>query len=128
LFVSVSGNLAAVLVVEDDPDICDSVVEVLEDAGRHVLTAKNGAVALSKLAALPRPCLIVLDLMMPGMDGFEFLRQLSARPDSKDFVVLVISANPSLKRAEDYPGVLGTLPKPFSRDQLLSWVEQYCPR
>jgi CheY-like chemotaxis protein len=116
-----------VLLVEDDPDVRESVVEVLKDAGREVVTAENGAVALSKLATLPRPCLIVLDLMMPEMDGFEFLEQLEARPDAQEFPVLVISANAYLKKSELYPGVLGTLRKPFDANELLAWVEQYCP-
>ena len=117
-----------ILVVEDDPDVRESVVEVLEEAGREVVTAENGAVALAKLATLPRPGLIVLDLMMPEMDGFEFLEHLKTRPEAQVFPVLVISATESLKKAELYSGVLGTLRKPFSAGSLLAWVKRYCPR
>jgi CheY-like chemotaxis protein len=116
-----------ILVVEDDPDVRESVVEVLEDAGREVVTAENGAVALSKLAALPRPCLVVLDLMMPEMGGLQFLEQLNASADAQGVAVLVVSASASLEKAEHHPGVLGTLRKPFDADELLAWVGRYRP-
>jgi CheY-like chemotaxis protein len=124
----VSGDPAAVFVVEDDADVRESVVETLNDGGWEVVTAENGAVALSKLATLPRPCLIVLDLVMPEMNGFEFLGRLKALPDVWVYPVLIISANAHLEKAELYPGVLGTLMKPFTSGGLLAWVEQYCPR
>jgi CheY-like chemotaxis protein len=117
-----------VLLVEDDPDVRESVVETLNDGGWEVVTAENGAVALAKLAILPRPGLIVLDLIMPEMSGFEFLGRLKALPEPQVFPVLIISANASLKKAELYSGVLGTLRKPFSAGRLLAWVERYCPR
>jgi CheY-like chemotaxis protein len=65
---------------------------------------------------------------MPEMNGRGFLEKLHARPEAQEFLVLVISANTSLKKSELYPGVLGTLRKPFSAGSLLAWVERYCPR
>ena len=123
-----SNDSLAVFLIEDDPDVRESVVEVLNDEGWEVVTAENGAVALTKLAILPRPGLIVLDLLMPEMNGFEFLERLKALPETQVRPVLVISANTYVKEAELYLGVLGTLTKPFHAKELLAWVERYCPR
>ena len=114
------------LLVEDDPEIRDSIAEVLREAGRTVVCASDGLDALAKLDVVERPCLILLDLMMPRMDGIEFLRQLGKHPRSKDFPVLVLSAHATVQQAEVYPGVLGTLRKPFDIGQLLSWVDAHC--
>src|SRR5678815_195059 len=81
------------LLVEDDPKIRDTIAEVLREAGRTVVCASDGLDALAKLDVVDRPCLILLDLMMPRMDGIEFLRQLGKHPHSKDFPVLVLSAH-----------------------------------
>jgi CheY-like chemotaxis protein len=114
------------LLVEDDPEIRDSIAEVLREAGRTVVCASDGLDALAKLEDVERPCLILLDLMMPRMDGIEFLRQLGKHPHSKDFPVLILSAHATVRQAEVYPGVLGTLRKPFDIGQLLAWVDAHC--
>ena len=114
------------LLVEDDPEIRESIAEVLREAGRKVVCASDGLDALAKLDVVERPCLILLDLMMPRMDGIEFLRRLNKHPRSKDFPVLVLSAHGTVQQAEVYPGVLGTLRKPFDIGQLLSWVDEHC--
>lgn len=116
----------SILLVEDDHDLRGAVADILRDAGRGVVEAENGEDALAKLATLDRPCLILLDLRMPGMDGFEFLRRLRERPDAPEFPVLVLSAHASLEAAEHYPGVLGTLRKPFDVGALLAWVDKRC--
>ncbi|RPH65940.1 MAG: response regulator [Myxococcaceae bacterium] len=115
-----------VLLVEDDPEIRQAIAEVLQEAGRTVVCASDGLEALAKLDVVERPCLILLDLMMPRMDGIEFLRRLGKHPRSKDFPVLVLSAHGTVRQAEVYPGVLGTLRKPFDIGQLLSWVDEHC--
>jgi len=115
-----------VLVVEDDDDIREILADVLRDTGRSVVEACDGVDALSKLDGLPRPCLILLDLMMPRMDGHEFIRHLGQRYSAADFPVLVISAHDAIERAQGYPGVLGTLRKPFDMPRLLSFVEAHC--
>src|SRR5881392_3915466 len=82
-----------VLVVEDDEDIRDSLVEFLGDEGYEARGAGNGREALSLLAAIaPPPCLIILDLMMPVMDGRTFREEQLRRPDVADIPVIVISA------------------------------------
>ena len=70
------GPCGGILVVDDDPDIRDSLREVLEDEGYDVSCVGNGREALDHLkAASPRPCVILLDLMMPVMDGWQFRKE-----------------------------------------------------
>ena len=116
----------AILLVEDDPDIREAMAEILRDAGRWVVEAENGEEAFAKLGSVKRPCLILLDLLMPRMDGFEFLRRLNEHPHAPDFRVLILSAHASVETAEHYPGVVGTLHKPFHVRTLLSWVDALC--
>jgi CheY-like chemotaxis protein len=115
-----SPNLR-LLVVEDDLAIRDAMTDFLEEEGYEVLTAANGAQALQLLEALEAPMMVILDLMMPVMDGFEFLRQLRARPWLPSHRVLVITAG----KAEVAPGenVVGCLQKPFELDRLLNAIE-----
>jgi CheY-like chemotaxis protein len=83
--------------------------------------------ALARLEQVRRPCLILLDLMMPGMDGFEFLRELKEQERTDEFPVLVLSAHAAnLATAESYQGVLGALRKPFEVSKLLSFVDAHC--
>jgi len=110
-----------VLVVDDDRDIRETLAEVLRDDGRMVTTANDGFDALQKLGQLSRPCLILLDLMMPRMSGLEFLTHLAVRPDCRDFEVVVMSAHDALRReAQQFPNVRATVRKPFDVDELLS--------
>ena len=82
---------AHVLVVEDDEPTRELIARTLTSAGHHVSTAENGQVALDRLAGLA-PDLVVLDLMMPVMDGFSFLQHLRARPEHAELPVIVATA------------------------------------
>ena len=114
----------SILVVDDDPDIRQTLAEMLCEGGRRVATARDGYDALEKLDSLERPCLILLDLMMPRMSGLEFLDHLSQRPGLEDVRVVVMSAHDGLRReAERYGTVRATLKKPFDFDGLLSLVD-----
>ena len=81
----------SVLVVEDDPAARDMLRRALEKEGWRVVEAENGRVGLERLSA-GMPTLILLDLMMPEMDGFEFMQKLRARPDGRLVPVVVITA------------------------------------
>jgi signal transduction histidine kinase/CheY-like chemotaxis protein len=85
-----SGH-ARVMVVEDDPAVRELLQRNLEKDGWSVALAENGRVALDQLTEV-RPALILLDLMMPEMDGFEFMEALRQRPDGRDIPVVVITA------------------------------------
>lgn len=112
-----------VFVVDDDPDFRDALRDVLTDNGQEVVLAENGRDALTKLADR-RPCLILLDLMMPVVNGFEFLDQLQKL--HSDIPVLVVSAHDTIAPGQRYPHVLGTLTKPFPIPELLALVNANC--
>ena len=90
--VSICGPVAGrVLLVDDDDLVRRGVRQALEPIGWKVTEAENGQVAIKSLTAA-RPDVIILDLMMPKMDGFEFLNELRAQPDWRDIPVVVITA------------------------------------
>ncbi len=109
-----------ILVVDDEPDIVALVAYHLARAGYRVSTAANGVDAL-RSATAERPALIVLDLMLPGLSGYEVVDQLRADPATKDIAVLMLTARKEeqdrikglLLGADDY------LTKPFSPQELV---------
>lgn len=117
---------AQILVVEDNPDIRDTMRELLEVEGHRVITACNGQEGLDALAHTRSGCLIVLDLMMPVMDGYEFLELLRQRADADRFGVLVVSADFDVpSTVAEHPGVLGVLRKPFELGDVLRVVHDF---
>jgi sigma-B regulation protein RsbU (phosphoserine phosphatase) len=103
-----------ILIVDDEPFNVDYIEQELEESDYETIVAVNGQEALEKVSA-ESPDLILLDIMMPIMDGFEVLKRLKANPETRDIPVIVISASNDLQSvvkgikigAEDY------LPKPF---------------
>jgi signal transduction histidine kinase/DNA-binding response OmpR family regulator len=83
---------ARVLIVDDDPDVRDVVRSTLEESGLKTFHAVNGKAAIDWLQSHPAPSLILLDLMMPEMDGFEFLNRIRANEKFVDVPVVVLSA------------------------------------
>jgi PAS domain S-box-containing protein len=86
------GREGVVLVVDDDKDVRDMVRTSIEDVGLRTAEASNGKAALDWLAANPMPSLVLLDLMMPGMDGFEFLQRVRDIPDFIDLPIVILTA------------------------------------
>jgi CheY-like chemotaxis protein len=115
----------AVLIVDDDRDIRETLEEILSYEGYAVATARNGADALEKARAL-RPELILLDLFMPVMDGAEFRRRQRADPDIGDIPVIVVSAAAGLEDRVQALGVAEHLEKPLQIDRLFEVVARYC--
>jgi two-component system response regulator CpxR len=112
-----------VLIVDDDPDIRDTLRFVLEDAGYPVYSAENGRDALKVLDTVPRPPgLILLDLMMPVMSGDELLRALKQVRALADIPVTVVTAS----GASQPPLASGLLKKPVDLDALLRIVKKSC--
>lgn len=109
-----------VLVIEDDKFMGQMVSEILEDAGFEVQTATNGKLALEKLQEHPID-FIVLDILLPEMDGFEVHSRLRANADTRHIPVMIISAwadERNMERASQL-GIRHFLPKPFREDELL---------
>jgi CheY-like chemotaxis protein len=95
-----SGPPASILVVDDDHDIRAALCEILTSEGYRVVHAANGADALSRLHAQDAPNLVLLDLRMPMMDGYEFLRRRDADSSLKGIPVIVVSATDVIAAAE----------------------------
>jgi CheY-like chemotaxis protein len=113
-----------ILIVEDDADLREMMAQLLTLEGFRTATATNGQDALNYLNNSQRPDLILLDLMMPVMDGWEFRRRQSADPAIARVPVVVLSAvDPS--RSADL-GAAAILKKPLDFDRLLDLVRQYC--
>jgi CheY-like chemotaxis protein len=117
-----------VLVVDDDPDIRESLETVLGIHGHPVATAADGseAIELLRRKAAP-PCLILLDLMMPGMNGFEFRAELESDPVLANIPIIIITGAGVL--VDEKAGSLRAevLRKPFDLKALLTTVKRFCP-
>jgi CheY-like chemotaxis protein len=113
-----------VMVVEDDPDIRACVREILEDEGYSVCTAAHGAEALAMLATGGRPCLMLVDLLMPVMDGVELIERLRHDRDLGDIPIVALSAAATVEVPEGTP----LLRKPVGYDAILEVVEARCRR
>jgi len=114
-----------ILVVEDDLDVLDILIQVLEMAGYIATGAINGRDALEKLATGPRPCMILLDLMMPVMTGWEMYETLAADPALASIPVVFVSAAGEPSEAEaSKPAAY--LRKPIEVKVLLETVQRFC--
>ena len=115
-----------ILVVEDDFMIRETVAELLRDEGYAVACAGNGAEALGLLADGDRPDVILLDLMMPVMNGWELRNALARDPRFSRIPVIVLSAGSAPGERVSGLGVDGFIPKPFETARLLAAVERCC--
>lgn len=84
--------MSRILIVEDDPDLVTLVRRWLERDGHLVEHAADGAAALQALLSAPLPHLVLLDVMLPKMDGFELLQRLRAEPRTKDLPVVMVTS------------------------------------
>jgi CheY-like chemotaxis protein len=116
-----------VLVVDDDLEIRESVMEILEEHGYEPVGAENGLEALDKLRSPgPTPCLILLDLMMPRMDGKSFRQLQLQNPELASIPVVVISAFRDVAQTLQEMKVVDLLKKPFKLQELLGLARRYC--
>lgn len=115
-----------VLLVEDDLDIAEAILDVLMDEGYEVAHATNGREALELLHSQPRPAVILLDLMMPEMDGPEFRAEQLRDPKLSSIPVVVLSADRLIAQKAFELGVWGYITKPLQPEQLVSILEQTC--
>ena len=117
--------MANILVVEDNDDVREMMAVTLELEGHEVATAVNGRDALQKLHQGEKPCVILLDLMMPVMNGWEFRSALDRDPDFRDVPVVVVSALGGGEMAQRTHAA-AYLPKPVDMDELLDVVCDFC--
>jgi CheY-like chemotaxis protein len=113
-----------VFIVEDDFDTREMLGRFLEMEGYRVETAANGRVALDRLNGGTRACVILLDLMMPVMDGWQFRREQARDAELADIPVIVVSA--AGRDRIDQIEADAYLSKPVDLDELLERVTQYC--
>jgi CheY-like chemotaxis protein len=123
--MSLEKKSAHILVVEDDPDIRESVVEILEDEGHRVTSAGDGREALDLLqSASPAPDLILLDLMMPIMSGYQFREEQLKLPAFASIPVLIVTADVNARVKVESLQVAGFVQKPLKIQPLLDLVNQ----
>jgi len=114
-----------VLIVDDDPDMVTIIRIMLDDAGYQVRSARNGKEALESVAA-KMPAVVLLDILMPVMDGWQCARELRARYGRRVPIVVVTAAEHAGARAAQVGGD-DVLAKPFEMAELLRIVARYVP-
>ena len=115
-----------ILVIDDDEDIRTVLAEILELRGYDVITAEGGHRALDLLDSGIRPCAILLDLMMPGMSGWEFREAQRRRPGARDIPVVVLSGD---RRGRELAATLGAadvVAKPVELTMLADLLDRHC--
>ncbi len=113
-----------ILLVDDDAGIREALAEVLAFEGFAVHVAQNGREALEWLHENSGPCIVLLDLMMPVMDGRTFLSIRSTDPYLSKIPVLVISADAGCRELTKAHAVSGVFPKPLALDRLIAAIDQ----
>jgi len=110
-----------VLVVDDDPELIEVVQAILRSVGYEVRSASNGMEAI-EAAAQRTPAVVLLDVMMPEMDGWECARELRSRHGRSMRIVIVTASAHARARADQIGDIDDVLSKPFDVDQLLGVV------
>jgi CheY-like chemotaxis protein len=111
-----------VLVVEDEKELREMLCEALELNGYRVVAAVEGHAALEALEGIEHLCLVLLDLLMPGMNGWDFFNAMRAHPKYATVPVVVHTSAP----ATAPPGATRVLTKPLELDRLLEVVREFC--
>jgi CheY-like chemotaxis protein len=111
-----------VLIVEDERDLREMMRDALELNGYAVVTAEDGQDALAKLSGIENVCLVILDLLMPVMNGWDFVQEMRQRSELASVPIVVHTSAPGPMPA----GVKRVLQKPILFDRLISVVREYC--
>jgi len=120
---SLHPKCPSLLIIEDEKDIRESLQQALEFEGYNVSSAENGQEALRLLNAIQGPCLILLDLMMPIMNGWEFLDALKDDHILATIPVVIVSAYSDRAKTVKASGFVK---KPIDLDILFRIVKKYC--
>ena len=122
------GDRHRVLLVDDYPTIRKAIASHLRHLGSDVVVAANGEEAIAHLRAGCRPCVVILDLMMPLVNGYDVLAHIRAQRELDGTSVIAISADPDQHHAAVAAGAVAFLVKPMKFDELNTAVERYCGR
>ena len=114
-----NSNLKTILVVDDEPVLRTIVREILHEEGYAVIEAADGRVML-EIMARERPDLVLMDVMMPGIDGRKAYAQLRSQPEHRDVPVVMMSAG--VRPTSLDPAIAGFMAKPFDLTQLVELV------
>jgi CheY-like chemotaxis protein len=115
-----------VLVIEDNDEIREVLEEMIRTDGTMVESASDGAQGWARVRREPYPCLILLDLKMPVMDGVGFLKLRNADSELSRIPVIMLTGSVELEGRENELNFQGFVKKPFDPDALSHLVRQYC--
>lgn len=121
--INLNSNYKSILIIEDNKELQSSLKTILESEGYKIVTADNGKEGIELLRKIPTPCMILLDLMMPIMNGWEFVDIVSKDIILSNIPITVISAFGDTKgtpKTNDY------IPKPIDLDALFRTVRKHC--
>jgi CheY-like chemotaxis protein len=116
--------MTTILVVDDEALIAMALQGALEDEGYQVVTAANGKQGLERLGAIPRPDLVLLDMMMPIMSGPAMLQAMHADPGLSAIPVIVLSSLPREAVQARTTGLAAILRKPYTVNEVLGVISQ----
>ena len=116
--------MTTILVVDDEPLIAMALEAELADAGYAVVTAANGRQALERLAEMPRPDLVLTDMMMPVMGGSEMISAMAADPNLRGIPVIVMSSLTEATVRARANGAAAILRKPYTAEEVLGAIER----
>lgn len=119
-------STGTVLLVEDDADMRNDLATILEYEGYRVRTAADGNEALEQLRNGLAPNLIVLDLMMPLMNGWQFRDEQRKSPDLLRIPLVLLSGNSDVRRHAEDLGAVDYLTKPIDLSKLMGILKQHC--
>jgi len=115
----------SILVVDDDEDMRTMLCLVLSAEGYRASGAANGVEALERIRSDGPPALVLIDLMMPRMNGEDLIRTMTKDPSLARIPIAVVSGQPAPRTVAETPGVVARLVKPVELDELLTVVHQF---
>ena len=127
MLTKVKTDMPKVLVVDDDPDLVAICSLVLESEGYNIDTARNGVEAYDRLAenGVDGVDVVLLDVMMPVLDGLTVCKMVKRDPRTKDLPIIIMSASERLREEGKACSADAVIPKPFDIDQLVNTVSQF---
>jgi len=117
-----------VLVVDDFDDTRNAIVDMLLTTGFDAVGAASGSIALDLFQAGMRPCVVLLDVRMPEMNGWEVWERMKAHPELESTAVVILSGEPADDARALSVGIREFLRKPIDGRQLIAAVERHCDR